>query len=331
MKSKRVEDVGPSGVLLVDKPIGLTSHDVVQRVRRVLNTRSVGHAGTLDPLASGLLVLLVGEGTKLSDYLLTGDKSYVFDVQLGLETTTFDMEGEVVKKTTVSANDIEKFRQKVEEFKGELDLKVPAYSAVKVNGKKLYELARAGQHTPDVVKRMIFKDVSFEEVEGQSGLIRVTLTCSKGSFVRSWAHEIGQAVGTGAAVVALRRVGSFPFEIGSTVKLADFESMKLQDGPQVLENGWIPLGRALPHWPQIRIRTDWIKRLRNGQIPFAVVPEIRDLIDRHFQSRMDIGVRMVEEDTGALVSIIQKGPKGGFQIKRVFNSSRTLTAPQVLN
>ncbi|MEK7358385.1 MAG: tRNA pseudouridine(55) synthase TruB, partial [Bdellovibrionota bacterium] len=149
-----------NGLLLIDKPVGITSHDVVGRARRILGMRGIGHAGTLDPLASGLLVLLIGEATKVSDYILNGDKSYELKARLGITTDSMDMTGIVTREAAVTATSDE-VRSAALALQGKLTLKVPVHSAVKVDGKKLYEYAHKGE-TPDVVPD---REMSFYDIE----------------------------------------------------------------------------------------------------------------------------------------------------------------------
>jgi tRNA pseudouridine55 synthase len=210
-----------NGLLLIDKPTGLTSHDVVYRVRRTLGMRGIGHAGTLDPLASGLLILLVGEATKVSDYLLNGDKGYEFKVRLGIKTDSMDITGKILSESPVDLSE-EKIRAAALSLQGEIALQVPVHSAVKVDGKKLYEFAHKGE-IPDHVptRSMTFYDVQVVEVTPNSALIR--MRCSKGSFVRAWANHLGEVLGCGGTVETLRRNFSQPFDSSQAITLEQLE------------------------------------------------------------------------------------------------------------
>ncbi|RYZ77522.1 MAG: tRNA pseudouridine(55) synthase TruB, partial [Proteobacteria bacterium] len=212
-----------NGVLLVDKPVGMTSHDVVARARRILGTKGIGHAGTLDPLASGLLLLLIGEGTKVSDYLLNGDKTYELNCKLGVATDSMDITGEVLREQPVTSS-LEEIKAAVAKLQGTLTLKVPLHSAVKVDGKKLYEYAHKGQTPePNIIpdREMTFYDVQLIETtmasaspSGSTNVI-VRMSCSKGSFIRAWANNLGEDLGCGGTVEGLRRVASNPFTVAN--------------------------------------------------------------------------------------------------------------------
>ena len=195
------------GVLLVDKPTGMTSHDVVREVRKKLQMKTVGHAGTLDPLATGLLVILLGEATHLSDDLLNNDKNYHVRVKWGVETDTWDVKGRVLKED-LSPIDGQQVALEAQKLVGNLELPVPIYSAVKLKGKKLYEYAREGQNINLPKREMNFYNLVVDRVG--EGFIDVEMSCRKGSFIRSWAHQLGVHLGVGACVERLRRMASTP-------------------------------------------------------------------------------------------------------------------------
>lgn len=250
-----------NGLLLLDKPSGITSHDLVYSVRRCFSQKQVGHAGTLDPLATGLMVVLMGEATKLSDFVLNGDKAYVVELKLGIKTDSGDSDGQVLETKAVSVTE-EQIKTAVSGLEGSFVWPVPIFSAVKVQGKKLYESARAGVPVEAPKKPMIFKEVRLLDI--QSDVVKVFLACSKGSFVRTWVEQLGEALQTGATVVSLRRTSSIPYSIDRAVTL-DVLSEKQNEGEH-----WIPLEQTLPDWWSYKVEGQEEKLIKNGQIPHRV-------------------------------------------------------------
>lgn len=199
------------GFLNINKPAGMTSHDVVARLRRVLRLRKLGHAGTLDPLATGVLVLCVGPATRLSEYVMRGDKRYLAIVRPGVSTATYDAEGEALDRRDASGLQREAVLEALDGFRGEQEQLPPMYSAVKQDGRKLYELARAGETVTRRPRRVSIH--SLELVDWSPPTFTLELTCSAGTYVRSLAHDLGQALGTGAHLAALTRTASGAFRL----------------------------------------------------------------------------------------------------------------------
>lgn len=199
------------GVLVVDKPRGPTSHDVVARVRRALGTRAVGHAGTLDPMATGVLVVAVGEGTKLVRWLTADDKVYRATLALGAETDTFDAEGSVVERAAVPALSVERVRDAAEAFTGTFLQRAPAFSAIKVGGRALHERARRGEEVEPPEREVTAHRLEVLEVAGDR--IELELEVSKGFYVRSLARDLARALGTRGHLAALRRTRSGAFDL----------------------------------------------------------------------------------------------------------------------
>jgi len=228
------------GVLLIDKPQGLTSHDVVDRVRRKLKIKRVGHAGTLDPGATGLLIVLVGKATKLSQYLMSLSKVYEGTVVLGKETDSQDSDGEVVAEKPVPELTEEDVLKYMAQFKGDQYQTPPMYSAKKINGVPLYKMARKGK---EVEREPRFIRISsFEMDRWESPLIEFTIACSKGTYVRTVAHDLGQAIGCGAHLTDLRRTEIERFVIEDSITLEDFEEMSISE----IQKELIPPYQAVP-------------------------------------------------------------------------------------
>jgi len=247
-----------SGVLVVDKPIGLTSHDVVQIVRRGTKIRRAGHTGTLDPRASGVLVVLLGPAVRLSEYVSASDKRYQAVVRLGASTDTYDSEGSVTKTSTVEITE-EEFESKLEEFVGEIEQVPPPYSAIKVKGKKAYEMAREGEDFELEPRKITV--YSLELLEWAPPEAVVDVYCSSGTYVRSLAHDLGEKLGCGAHLIGLRRTKSGRFTLRDAVPLRRLrESFEEGSWYQYL----IPAAEALSDWPSLELKMDEVEAVRHG-------------------------------------------------------------------
>jgi tRNA pseudouridine55 synthase len=228
------------GVLLVDKPKGLTSHDVVYRLRRKLSMKKIGHAGTLDPMATGLLVMLIGKATRISQYLMSVDKAYEGEATLGVVTDSQDAEGEVLTTVPVPELAETRVREAMKGFLGDQYQIPPMHSAIKIDGVPLYKLARKGEEVerePRFIRVMSFELLSFAPPR-----LTFRLLCTKGTYVRTIAHDLGQKLGCGAHLSALRRTGSGKFDIAQCLTLEAIEAMPLPD----IEKRLIPVYEAAP-------------------------------------------------------------------------------------
>jgi tRNA pseudouridine55 synthase len=248
-----------SGVLVVDKPVGLTSHDVVQIIRRGTGIRRAGHTGTLDPRASGVLVILIGPAVRLSEYVSASDKRYQATIRLGSSTDTYDSEGMITSTMPVTNISEDAFDDILQEFVGEMEQVPPPYSAVKVKGKKAYEMAREGEEV-DLEPRMI-QVYSLEVLEWAPPEAVIDVYCSSGTYVRSLANDLGKALGTGAHLVGLRRTKSGRFTLRDAVPLR-----RLQEAFDA--GNWykflIPAAEALADWPMVELDADQVELIRHG-------------------------------------------------------------------
>lgn len=228
------------GVLLVDKPSGMTSHDVVYRLRRKLSMQRIGHAGTLDPMATGLLIMLIGKATRISQYLISLDKVYEGEITLGVVTNSQDAEGEVMETRPVPALTEAEVRASMATFLGDQYQTPPMFSAVKIGGVPLYKKARQGE---EVEREPRFIRVSAFELKSFA-LPKLTfeLHCTKGTYVRTVAHDLGQKLGCGAHLSALRRTASGKFAITQCTTLADIEALPLPE----IEKRLLPIYAAAP-------------------------------------------------------------------------------------
>jgi len=246
------------GIMVVDKPVGPTSHQIVSMVRRGTGIRKVGHAGTLDPRASGVLVLCLGAATRLSEYLSTSSKRYEAVIRFGASTETYDSEGRVTREThTFPAR--KELEGVLDDFRGDIKQVPPPYSAIKIKGKKAYELARAGKEI-DLEARDVtiyeLEVVSYEKPD-----LTVSVECSAGTYIRSLAHDIGETLSTGAHLAELRRTKAGPFTIEDAEPLPKLEVGFVTDK---WEKYVLPATDALPDLPEIVVEGEELSLLTNG-------------------------------------------------------------------
>lgn len=249
----------PAGILNVNKQKGLTSHDVVQRVRTGLQGPKIGHAGTLDPMATGVLVVLVGHAVRISEFVMDLTKMYRATITLGESTDTYDAEGKVTATAPVLASESDVLTS-LSRFVGEIEQTPPAYSAAKIDGNRAYKLARQGK--PRLPTPRIARIYRLELIRFDSPYVEIEVECAKGTYIRSIGHDLGVALGCGAHVSALVRTRIGPFDIESAVDSATL--------PEALRNeGWESLLRptdlGLAHLPSLTVEIEDEKDLRHGQ------------------------------------------------------------------
>ncbi|KPK21703.1 MAG: hypothetical protein AMK69_21230 [Nitrospira bacterium SG8_3] len=250
------------GVILVDKEEGRTSFDVVRQVRRFWGIKKVGHAGTLDPFATGLLIVMLGEGTKLSSHLTAGEKTYQATMRLGVETDTLDLTGEIVKRSEVPELGLRVLSQAAHEFVGEIEQVPPQFSAVNYNGRRAYSFARKGIRI-DLQKRKVrIRSVEITSVNLPDVDIRVA--CSSGTYIRSLAADLGRRLGPGAHLISLRRLKSGPFDVKDALGL---KKLAFLSKDAVFQGKVIPLYEALPDMLETRLDDLMAQRIRNGWQP----------------------------------------------------------------
>ncbi len=252
-----------NGFLVIDKPPGITSHDAVAICRRKLGVRRIGHAGTLDPDATGVLVMGIGRGTRLLRFLADHDKEYRAEMILGVETTTQDAGGEVVAQADASRIDRPALERVLAMFRGEIEQLPPMVSAVKVGGEPLYKKARRGETAERSPRRVTIHDLECESFEpGSRAGASIRVRCSKGTYVRTLAHDVGRALGVGGHIAYLRRTASGPF-------LAEEAAPLDAVGPELLR----PLDAAAVGYPRYEIDGDTARRLIRGQtVPSSGIP-----------------------------------------------------------
>ncbi|WDL99266.1 tRNA pseudouridine(55) synthase TruB [Alicyclobacillus sp. ALC3] len=256
----RLEAMTKSGVLIVDKPTGMTSHDVVGRVRRVLQTRRVGHAGTLDPDATGVLVVCVGDACRLVEYLSADDKVYEATIVFGASTDTDDAAGRVLREASaekLSRTDVETAAQR---FIGKLQQRVPRVSAVHIGGRRAYELAREGEDFDAPVREVVVSDIEvLGFVAGVRATAQLRVDCSKGTYIRALCRDLGEALDVPAHLGALRRLRSGRFTVEQAMPLDVWQNTAMPD------SALLPLALAADALPQMRLPDAWCERLAMGQ------------------------------------------------------------------
>lgn len=244
------------GALLLDKPIGLSSNRALQEAKKLVGARKAGHGGTLDPLASGLLVLLFGEATKFAGPMLDADKEYLATVRLGVTTSTGDAEGEVLVRRPAAVSALE-LETALARFRGAIEQLPPMHSALKRGGVPLYKLARRGETVERRPRRVEIR--SLEMLKHEPQIVELRVRCSKGTYIRTLAEDIGAALGTGAHLAGLRRTGAGRFHVKDAVTL---DALRLMPDPR---RALLPLAALLEGLPSTRLDAAAESRLRSGQ------------------------------------------------------------------
>lgn len=287
------------GILIIDKPVGLTSHDVVARVRRTLKTRKVGHTGTLDPFATGVMVILVGRATRLAQFLDKDEKEYEAVIEFGYETDTGDLTGERSADSGMQNEEIVEIVNRTHwddlftSFRGDILQVPPMYSAKKISGKKLYEHARKGEVVEREPVKLVIKQLDLLRARnpvatapGSDTAISIRVVCSAGTYIRQLAEDIGRKIGVGAHLTELRRTRSGRFSLAEAVTLDQLENV---ENP---ESRLRPMELAVEHLPSMMLADDRVERTRNGLSTRVANCDYDD----------KASVRMVNE-TGDLVAI----------------------------
>lgn len=253
------------GILLLDKPKGWTSNHALQAVKRLYRARKAGHGGTLDPLATGLLPIFLGEATKVSAFLLEGDKRYLASCRLGIKTATGDADGEVIGRQPVEDISGTRLEAALAALRGEIEQVPPMASALKHQGRRLYELARAGIEVERAPRRIRVERLDVLRRDGD--VVELDIRCSKGAYVRSLVEALGESLGCGAHLAGLRRTGAGPFGASRMIALDDL-TRQAEQGPEAfgaLDAALLPVDAALAHWPAVTLNAEEARRLRQGQ------------------------------------------------------------------
>ncbi|HHB13444.1 MAG TPA: tRNA pseudouridine(55) synthase TruB [Chromatiales bacterium] len=282
------------GILLLDKPVGLSSNEALQRVKRLYRARKAGHTGSLDPIASGLLVICFGEATKLSAFLLEADKHYRTVFRLGVRTETGDAEGRVLETRPVGDLDVRRVEAVLARFRGEIQQVPPMYSAIKHQGRRLYELAREGVQIERQPRTVHIHRLELFSL--QDDLLELEIVCSKGTYIRTLAEDIGEALGCGAHVHALRRLGVGPFHEGQGLHSLEEIEARAAEGFQALDALLLPLDAALADRPAVRLTADMAFYARSGQPVLVPGAPTEGLVRLYDENQAFLGVGSALED-----------------------------------
>ena len=257
MQTKRIKRA-IDGILLLDKPLGLSSNQALQLAKRLFQAAKAGHTGSLDPLATGLLPICLGEATKFSHFLLDADKTYRALIRLGSTTTTGAAEGEIITTTAVSATPVA-LQAALQRLTGDIEQIPPMYSALKHEGKALYEYARAGQNIERPARRVSIYEIQLNSYA--QGLVDITVSCSKGTYIRTLAEDVGRLLGCGAHLAGLRRLTTAHFSLDNALTLEQLDAMPMEMRDQAL----LPADAALAKLPKVELDADSAHYLLQGQ------------------------------------------------------------------
>ncbi|WP_180541868.1 tRNA pseudouridine(55) synthase TruB [Staphylococcus haemolyticus] len=303
-----------NGILPVYKERGLTSHDVVFKLRKILKTKKIGHTGTLDPEVSGVLPVCIGTATRVSDYVMDMGKSYNATITLGESTTTEDQTGEVIDKIDVQENaiNINKVDAVLKQFEGIIEQVPPMYSSVKVNGKKLYEYARKGETVERPVRKVNIDSIArTSELQFEDGKchFNIEVKCGKGTYIRTLATDIGKQLGYPAHMSLLTRINSGGFDIKDSITLDQISQLHEQD---ILQSNLFPLKYGLKSLPKIYVSDENIKtRILNGQ----------KFNKKQFNQTIEQQLVFIDSETEEVMAIYIQHPDKNHEIKpkKVFN------------
>jgi len=287
-----------SGVVLLDKPLGLSSNQAMQRVKHLYQAEKAGHTGSLDPLATGLLPICLGEATKFANFLLDADKSYLATVKLGITTTSADAEGEVIAQKPVDVT-LQQVESVLHQFIGDIEQTPPIYSALKVDGKPLYAYARAGQEVEIKSRYVSIHQIHLEHFEADE--LVFTVICSKGTYIRTLAQDIGAKLGCGAHLKGLRRLTSGTFDLQDALPLEVLSELSLAE----LDAKLLPIDIKIQHLPKLTLNAEQTDIIQHGQ---AIKPN-QEIIFNEFIRLYDM--------SGEFIGLAQKQADGKLHPKRL--------------
>ena len=277
-----------NGILIVNKPKDYTSHDVVAKVKKILNIKKVGHTGTLDPNATGVLPLLLNQGTKLSKYLIEHDKEYEVTLKLGIKTDTLDGEGKIIEEKEVVMDEFKNIEDVLNSFIGKGEQIPPMYSAIKVNGKKLYEYARNGQTVEVKPREIEIYNIELQEVVKEEKEIKFKVSCSKGTYIRSLCKDIAIKLGTIGYMKELKRTKVGIFEIKNSITIEELEKNK----EEVIQKNIITMEELLKDKEKIILKNNQLEKFLNGvKLKYDLKDDIYQIYD---EKNIYLGTAIVE-------------------------------------
>jgi len=292
-KQRRRKGRSISGIIVLDKAVGLSSNKALQEVKWLFEANKAGHTGSLDPLATGVLPLCLGEATKVSQFLLNSDKRYRARIKLGIRTDSADSEGQVIAQCDEVNVSREQVEQALQSFKGETQQIPPMHSALKVDGVPLYKLAREGKTIPREARSICVYELELTDFQGDE--IELEITCSKGTYIRTIADDLGQDLGCGAHIIALRRLQAGAFTEADCVSTDALREVKEKHGMDRLDQNLIPMDRAIEDLPEVNLPSIAASQFKNGQsVLVRHLPE--EGLVRLYEEEQFIGIGCIDDD-----------------------------------
>lgn len=281
------------GILLLDKPQGLTSNEALQKVKRLFQARKAGHTGSLDPLATGMLPICFGEATKISSFLLNADKRYIAQCKLGIRTDSADADGEVIETRPIEGVTEQQIRRVLNDFSGEQRQVPPMHSAIKRDGVPLYKLAHQGIEVEREARDITIYRLDL--IRFEKDILELDISCSKGTYIRTLAEDIGKALGCGAHIAALRRLQVGVFEGAKMYTFEELNKLQEQD-VTTLDQSLLPIDAGLSDWTDVQLSADASFYLRRGQAVFVPGSKIGAYVRLYDPARAFLGVGIVLDD-----------------------------------
>lgn len=291
--AKRKKGRSIDGIVILDKAIGISSNRALQEVKRIYDAQKAGHTGSLDPLATGVLPLCLGEATKVSQFLLDSDKKYRAKLKLGIRTDSGDSEGNEIERHADFQVSQQQIEVALKRFKGEIEQIPPMHSALKVNGVPLYKMARKGQVIEREARRIIVYSIELTALEGDE--LELEIACSKGTYIRTIADDLGQALGCGAHIIALRRIQAGAFTEADCVTTQELKEEFESGGLSVIDEHLMPMDKAIEDLPEVVLPSITASFIKNGQ-PVLVRHLPEEGLVRLYEEEQFIGIGCIDDD-----------------------------------
>lgn len=283
------------GIVVLDKALGGSSNYALQQVKRLFDANKAGHTGALDPLATGVLPLCLGEATKVSQFLLDSDKAYRARIKLGVRTDTADSEGEVIATADAGAVTEAQIKSALTQFEGDIEQVPPMYSALKRDGQPLYKLAREGKTVEREPRAITVYSIELADFDLQSQELEIEVDCSKGTYIRTIADDLGQIIGCGAHIIALRRLKAGAFTLADSQSLEELEAAKQADGFTAIDAMLMPMDKAIDTLPAVHLPAYTAQFLKQGQAVQVNKPPADGLL-RLYEDEEFIGIGIIDDD-----------------------------------
>jgi tRNA pseudouridine55 synthase len=283
------------GIVVLDKALGGSSNHALQQVKRLFDANKAGHTGALDPLATGVLPLCLGEATKVSQFLLDSDKAYRARIKLGVRTDTADSEGEVIETADAGAVTEAQIKSALTQFEGDIEQVPPMYSALKRDGQPLYKLAREGKTVEREPRAITVYSIELTDFDPQSQELEIEVDCSKGTYIRTIADDLGQIIGCGAHIIALRRLKAGAFTLADSRSLEELEAAKQAGGFTAIDAMLMPMDKAIDTLPAVHLPAYTAQFLKQGQAVQVNKPPADGLL-RLYEDEEFIGIGVIDDD-----------------------------------